>query len=225
MSSRTRFTSKKGIDISDADAAVGEVMQGKTFYSVAPPRKTGTMATVAIVAANDNYPQGYHVGNVGGLDAIDPDLAPGNIATGVTIFGKVGTAKPIHHSSLTDLSATTSSTAQGLHWEAAAVSAALSEGTIMTTTVNLVIPANVVGCYAGGFRDTGDKCKLRLYIDGVQMNESVILDGTFTQYIVVNNRDCAAGNRVVSLVQYNTDIAINRKVDFIGGLLGTVGKL
>jgi len=81
----------EGTDISDADAVVGGVKQGQTFYSVAEPRKTGTMPTVAIVAANDNYPAGYHAGNVGGLDAIDVHLAEGNIKLGVNIFGKVGT--------------------------------------------------------------------------------------------------------------------------------------
>lgn len=82
---------KLGTDISDADALVGDVKDPKTFYSVAEPRKTGTMPTVAIVAANDNYPAGYHAGNVGGLDAIDVDLATVNIKAGVTIFGKLGT--------------------------------------------------------------------------------------------------------------------------------------
>ena len=83
-------TWQSGVDISDADALVGDVKDPKTFYSVAAPRKTGTMPTVAIVAANDNYPEGYHAGNVGGLDAIDTDLATPNIKAGVTIFGKVG---------------------------------------------------------------------------------------------------------------------------------------
>ena len=80
-----------GVDVSDADALVTDVKDPKTFYSVAAPRKTGTMPTVAIVAANSAYPAGYHAGNVGGLEAIDADLAAGNIKLGVNIFGKVGT--------------------------------------------------------------------------------------------------------------------------------------
>lgn len=80
-----------GVDISDADAAVGDVKSPKTFYSVEEPKKTGTMPTVTIVAANDNYPAGYHAGDGGGLDAIDTDLTPTNIKSGVNIFGKVGT--------------------------------------------------------------------------------------------------------------------------------------
>lgn len=46
----------------------------------------------AIVATNDNYDKGYHEGNVGGLDAVDADLATANIKSGVVIFGKVGSA-------------------------------------------------------------------------------------------------------------------------------------
>ena len=48
----------------------------------------------AITAASDSYEEGYHKGNVGGLDAIDTDLAPGNIKQGITIFGKAGTLVP-----------------------------------------------------------------------------------------------------------------------------------
>jgi len=81
-------------EIGTSNALVGEVMNGRTFFSVTGGEKTGNLATVAIVAANENYPQGYHVGNVGGLSAIDADLAVGNIALGVTIFGFLGTYDP-----------------------------------------------------------------------------------------------------------------------------------
>lgn len=81
-----------GVHIGDSNAAVGEVLSPKTFYATAPPKKTGTMPTVAITNANDNYPAGYHAGDAGGLDAIDLDLASANIKSGVTIFGKAGAA-------------------------------------------------------------------------------------------------------------------------------------
>lgn len=55
------------------------------------PRWNNTFPTAKIVATSDNYPQGYHAGNPGGLDAIDTDLAVGNIKKDVNIFGKVGT--------------------------------------------------------------------------------------------------------------------------------------
>ena len=78
------------------DAVVGDVKAGKKFYKDDPATQlTGTMPTKAIVAANDNYEEGYHAGEPGGLDAIDTDLAPGNIKEGVDIFGKVGTYLPV----------------------------------------------------------------------------------------------------------------------------------
>ncbi len=82
-------------DVSDANSVLADVKAGKTFYAVGGARKTGNLATVAIVAANDNYPAGYHAGNVGGLDAVDPDLAVGNIKAGATIFGFAGNVVPL----------------------------------------------------------------------------------------------------------------------------------
>lgn len=49
---------------------------------------------VALAPASDAYPKGWHQGDTGGLDAVDTDLATGNIKTGVTIFGKEGTVVP-----------------------------------------------------------------------------------------------------------------------------------
>ena len=80
----------EGTDVSDADAVVGEVVEGKFFYAVAPPRKTGTLAEVALAPGSSAYPQGYHVGDGGGLPAIDADLAVGNIKKDVVIFGVTG---------------------------------------------------------------------------------------------------------------------------------------
>lgn len=79
-----------GISVADADALVGEVLSPKTFYSVAAPRKTGIMPTVALAPASSAYPTGYHAGDGGGLPAIDADLAEANIKYGATIFGIAG---------------------------------------------------------------------------------------------------------------------------------------
>lgn len=51
----------------------------------------GTPPLKAIVAASEAYPKGWHEGDVGGLSAIETDLAPANIKEAVNIFGKVGT--------------------------------------------------------------------------------------------------------------------------------------
>ena len=77
-------------DIADADALVGDVKDPKTFYSVTGARKTGTMPTVALAPGSSAYPAGYHAGDVGGLPAIDADLATGNIKSGITIFNVAG---------------------------------------------------------------------------------------------------------------------------------------
>jgi len=77
--------------VSDADAAVGNVLSPKTFYSVVLPKKTGTMPTVAIASGSNAYPAGYHAGNAGGLSAVDADLIAVNIKSGVQIFGVDGT--------------------------------------------------------------------------------------------------------------------------------------
>ncbi len=79
-----------GIDISDADAALADVLNPRTFYSVATPRKTGTMPTVALNPASNAYPTGYHVG-AANLQTIEPDLIAANIVSGITIFGIAGT--------------------------------------------------------------------------------------------------------------------------------------
>ncbi|GAH68652.1 unnamed protein product, partial [marine sediment metagenome] len=79
-----------GTDISDADAAVGDVKDGKFFYAVEEPRREGTMPTVAIAPGSSAYPAGYHAGEGGGLVAVDADLVTGNIKATITIFNVVG---------------------------------------------------------------------------------------------------------------------------------------
>lgn len=76
-------------DVSPGDAAVGEVLSGKKFFSVTGGVKTGTLATVALDPAQDAYPAGYHAG-AASLHAVDADLVPGNIKNGVQIFGVNG---------------------------------------------------------------------------------------------------------------------------------------
>jgi len=78
------------LDLSPADAAVGEVMDGKFFFAVEEPIKEGTMPTVAIAPGSSAYPTGYHVGDGGGLPAIDADLVTANIKNGITIFNILG---------------------------------------------------------------------------------------------------------------------------------------
>jgi hypothetical protein len=79
-----------GVDISDSNALAAQVLAGRTFYSVAPPKKTGTLATVALDPALNAYPAGYHAG-AASLTAVDADFIAANIKWGKTIFGIAGT--------------------------------------------------------------------------------------------------------------------------------------
>jgi hypothetical protein len=78
--------------ISEGTAAVGDVKDPETFYAGSTALKTGTMPTVAVAPASSAYPAGYHAGDVGGLPAIDADLATANIKSGATIFNVAGAA-------------------------------------------------------------------------------------------------------------------------------------
>ena len=79
------------VNTSSGTAAAGDIKSGKVAW-VDGASVSGNISTVAITAANDNYPAGYHAGNGGGLDAIDTDLATANIKKDVVIFGITGTA-------------------------------------------------------------------------------------------------------------------------------------
>lgn len=98
----------------------------------------------AIVAANDNYEAGYHKGNVGGLDAIDTDLATANIKSGITIFGKVGSAD-VH-----DISNATAIEAEVIAGETFyAVGGGIRTGTMPTVALAAGANAYPAGYHAG----------------------------------------------------------------------------
>lgn len=79
-------------DSTDADAAVTDVKDPKTFFAGGGARKTGTMPTRTLDPASENVPAGYYEATT--LSAVDEHLAPANIKQGVNIFGKVGTLAP-----------------------------------------------------------------------------------------------------------------------------------
>lgn len=84
-------------DISkDANAAVGEVLTGKTFYQ-GGVKRTGSMPNrgaqiITPGTANITIPSGYHNGS--GYVAGDADLVSSNILSGKNIFGVSGNVIP-----------------------------------------------------------------------------------------------------------------------------------
>ena len=84
-------------DSSDADAAVGNVLTGKTFYAEGG-KKTGSMAnngdtsgTISTKAGTVTIPAGYTSGGTVSIDATEQaKIVSANIKKGVTILGQAG---------------------------------------------------------------------------------------------------------------------------------------
>jgi hypothetical protein len=75
-------------DISDADAATGDVRESKTFYAVGGARRTGALVERSLSPANEDVLAGIYDATT--LSAVDGDLVTGNIKYGVAIFGIEG---------------------------------------------------------------------------------------------------------------------------------------
>ncbi|GAJ10061.1 unnamed protein product, partial [marine sediment metagenome] len=132
----------EGVDVSDANALVEEVKTGRTFYSVAAPRKTGTMPIVALDPAANDYPAGYHAG-AASLTAIDAQLVTGSIKFGVTIFGVAGHTN-VRDSS--DANATATRVRSGYTFYAGG--GARKTGTLATRTLSPANDTVAAGYYA-----------------------------------------------------------------------------
>ena len=81
-------------NIATGDASAGDVLTGKTFSNVGASGIAGTMPNesaqdITPGTADQTITRGYHDGS--GIVAGDTDLAAGNIASGVRIFGVAGT--------------------------------------------------------------------------------------------------------------------------------------
>lgn len=207
---RIGFTPAPGVDVSDADAAVGEVKSPKTFYSVAAPRKTGTMPTKAIVAANDLYEEGYHAGNPGGLDAIDTDLAPANIKSGVTIFGKVGSYAPtlIDDTSGTEASALTGTQTTD-HYALYQMIEQYEELDLVSKVLTFAagsraVAVGVAHCAAVNV----NSLKGRLYMAGVEVAESAYLPvvGTASLCVTLVGIAALSGSQTCKLSIYSYEV-------------------
>ena len=72
------------------DAAITDVLAGKTFSNTGATGLTGTIPTQTLSASSTTVGAGYYAAT--DLATVDPDLAVGNIKSGTTVFGLLGTA-------------------------------------------------------------------------------------------------------------------------------------
>lgn len=125
-------------DTTDADAAAGDVLSGKTFFG-ANGSVNGSMTNNGAVSRelstpNDSYtiPQGYHNGS--GTVTLKPSeaakLVSGNIKSGVTMFGVSGS------SNVVDTSDADAAAAHILSGKTAYVGGAKVTGSMTTATVS-----------------------------------------------------------------------------------------
>ena len=152
------------------------------------PRINSSIPVREIAAASDIYNRGYHKGNPGGLDAVDTDLAGGNIKEGVTIFGKLGTyagealAEDVVGSAVTLLNGNSSGGFRYFH------EAIPQFATELIATKDLTFDAASMAVAVG--YTTGmafGNMKLQLIMGGVQVAESAEMDNS-VNWIVVGTR-------------------------------------
>ena len=206
-------------------AVIAEVRTGETFYAGSTTLLIGNLPTVAIVAASDAYPAGYHVGNVGGLDAIDVDLAPGNIKSGVTIFGKVGTASIIHDDE--DVRSYSPSGSIAAEYETKAIpqtAITVIESFVLTCVQSTVIYAITCGAFALAAGGAG---RLALYIDGVEIASgpiSAVIAAPLDREFEFGHRAVASGARTVEMKIDNGGAATTMySVHFLFAGCGKIG--
>ena len=84
-------------DSSDADAAAGDVLSGKTFYkdggktTGSMPNNGSTSGDISTKAGTVTIPAGYTSGGTVGIDSTEQaKIVSGNIKSGVTILGVSG---------------------------------------------------------------------------------------------------------------------------------------
>ncbi|GAI92356.1 unnamed protein product [marine sediment metagenome] len=163
-----------------------------------------------IVAVNDNYDKGYHEGNPGGLDAVDTDLAPGNIADGITIFGVLGTlaagalAEDVTGSAVSAVSEDSGTNNANRQKSTTIVAdsdldVASKISTFDANSIAVAV-ATIYGC-----TNALEKVKFHLYMDGVQVAESAYLGTTnYAEYVVVGTA-ALSGAKICKAALHNYD--------------------
>ncbi len=183
------------------------------------PRVNSPIPVREIAAGSDTYDRGYHKGDSGGLDAVDPDLAAGNIASGVTVFGKAGTytGGDLAEDVLAygdSLILGNLNTSYGGRQENIA---ALSELDMATTTDTYDASClAVIAGFANARCSWPSVLKLRLYVDGVQRVETAYLSSTVLENFVMQWTQALSGSKTCKIAAYNYDAGTQRRLESAG---------
>ncbi len=191
-------------DSTDANAAITDVKDSKTFYAGGGARKTGTMPTVTLDPINDIVAAGYYAATT--LHDVDGNLAVGNIKSGVTIFGFLGTlsstlAEDIVASSITALTGAAGLTT--MYYLSQAVGSGAGVDLVSNTSIfdanSMAVAVGYVYCWCG----VANAIKVRLYMDGVQVAESAYLTGSPAANIIVVGTKALSGSKICKVTAWN----------------------
>lgn len=220
-------------DISAANAAVGEVLAPKTFFSVTGAIKTGTMATVALAAGANAYPAGYHAG-AASLTAVDADLVAANIKNGIVIFGVTGTltatlAEDIIGTAITALASTGAFSAR--QYGSASITPG-NEVDIVSKSQTYAASSMAVAVGSSFLKTSisADRLKLTLYMDGVQVAVSGFINSNgHYNYVVIGTR-ALSGIKICKISVHNyhatnaeTFYIIGQETGLTDDVVGTIG--
>lgn len=213
-----------GADLIVAGTAVaGEVKTGETFYAGSTVLITGN-GTQTLNPANENVPAGYYAATT--LSAVDGDLAPGNIADGVTIFGFLGTfaGGPLSEDIIDiDLGANAGfdlHTTGGVHDDFVG-----GESNDTINSLTQVYDPNSMAVAVGFVRGNAEEAnslKAQLIMDGVQVAEGSFFGiiGTNISVTILIGTRALSGSKTVVLQMHNYDVsAVNRY--FYAGKIGS----
>ncbi len=164
-------------------------------------------------ASNDVYDRGFHQGNPGGLDAVDVDLAAGNIADGVTIFGFLGTlaAGALAEDLTSEIQSTLGTWFSGGNTQAELRLTAGTGGAATVVTDTKTFDADSIAytvAFSHGYSQVATIMKLQLVMGGVQVAESGFVSAAGVDHIVemLSATRALSGSQVVMLRVHNYDI-------------------
>jgi len=177
-------------------AAAPDILSGKKAFVNGLP-VTGTVATQTLSAANSTVSAGYYSATT--LDAVDSDLATGNIKAGATIFGVAGKTEVVDTTEGTSPAVA----ADILSGKKAFVNGLPVTGTIATQTLSAANSTVSAGYYSATTLDAVDADLASAFVNG-----SAVIGSLATQTVSNTTVSQPAGNYAAfNLSTVDSDLA------------------